>query len=65
MTDILRDDEIGAIQIGATDRGMVRFIVTTRDGVVELDFEPEEAEEIADELKSAAEAAVGAPKRRR
>ena len=57
MTDTLRDDEEGAIQIGATDRGMVRFIVTTRSGVLELDFDAEEADEIAEELRAAADKA--------
>ncbi len=57
MTDALRDDEAGALQIGPTDSGMVRFIITTRDGVFELDFEPDEAEDIADELTAAADRA--------
>lgn len=56
MAEQLRDDEVGALQIGATDRGMVRLILTTRAGVVELDYEPEEAEEIAEELRAAADA---------
>lgn len=53
----LREDEAGAIQVGATDQGMVRLIVTTRSELVELDFTPEEAAEIADELRAAGDRA--------
>ncbi|MEL6277722.1 MAG: DUF6324 family protein [Pseudomonadota bacterium] len=55
MTTELRDDEEGAIQIGPTDQGMVRLIISTKTGLMELDFPPEEAEEMADELKASAE----------
>ena len=48
----LREEEAGAIRIGPTDQGMVRFIIMTRGGVFELDFPPEEAEDIADELRA-------------
>ena len=45
------------IQIGPTDQGMVRIYVEG-DGIdLPLDFDPEEAEEIAEELLAAAEAA--------
>ena len=45
------------LQIGPTTVGMVRIYVAG-DGVdLPLDFEPEEAEEIAEELRSAAQAA--------
>ncbi|WP_120635781.1 DUF6324 family protein [Ruegeria sp. EL01] len=45
------------LQIGPTDHGMVRLFIEA-DGVeVPMDFEPEEAEEIADELRAAAQAA--------
>lgn len=57
MSDKLLDDEEGAIQIGPTDRGMVRFILTTRGGVFELDYAPEDAETIAEEIAAAAERA--------
>lgn len=50
-------DEAGALQIGPTDKGMVRIILTTTAGVVELDFPPEEAREIAQELSAAADIA--------
>ena len=45
------------MQIGPTDLGMVRLFIEA-DGVeVPMDFEPEEAEEIAEEIKAAAMAA--------
>ena len=45
------------IQIGPTDRGMVRIYVEAEGFELPLDFDPEEAEEIAEELMAAAEAA--------
>jgi len=45
------------LQIGPTDRGMVRIYVEGEGVDLPLDFEPEEAEEIAEELLAAAEAA--------
>ncbi len=45
------------LQIGPTDLGMVR-IYLAGDGVdLPLDFDPDEAEEIAEELRTAAQAA--------
>ena len=45
------------IQIGPTDLGMVRIFVEA-DGVeIPMDFEPEEAEEIAEEIRAAVIAA--------
>ncbi|MEQ8898619.1 MAG: DUF6324 family protein [Roseovarius sp.] len=45
------------LQIGPTDQGMVRIYVEA-DGVeVPMDFEPDEAREIAEEIMSAAKAA--------
>jgi hypothetical protein len=59
------------LQIGPTDAGMVRIYVEAEGGIdLPLDFDPEEAEEIAEELRAAAEAARamvaagGKPKRR-
>jgi hypothetical protein len=47
--------EISAnIQIGPTDEGMVRIFVECDKASIPLDFDPEEAEEIAEELRSAA-----------
>jgi hypothetical protein len=46
------------IQIGPTDEGMVRIYIEAEGGVeLPLDFDPEEADEIAEELRAAAEAA--------
>lgn len=52
------------LQIGPTSLGMVRIYLEAEGLELPLDFEPEEAEEIADELRAAAEAAraVSAPK---
>jgi len=45
------------LQIGPTDRGMVRLFVYA-DGVeVPMDFDPDEAEDIAQEIVAAAKAA--------
>ncbi|KZY48363.1 hypothetical protein A3731_28120 [Roseovarius sp. HI0049] len=45
------------LQIGPTDQGMVRIYVEA-DGVeVPMDFEPDEAREIAEEIMSAAKVA--------
>ncbi len=45
------------MQIGPTDQGMVRIYIEA-DGVeIPMDFDPEEAEEIADEIRAAAQAA--------
>ena len=51
--------EIAAnLQIGPTDAGMVRIYIEVEGGVdLPLDFDPEEADEIAEELRAAAEAA--------
>ena len=45
------------LQIGPTDRGMVRIYVTAGNSEIPMDFNPEEAEEIAQELEAAAKAA--------
>ena len=56
---INKQSELAAnIQIGPTDQGMVRIYIEAEGGVeLPLDFDPEEAEEIAEELRAAAEAA--------
>ena len=48
-TDISAD-----LQIGPTSLGMVRFFLAANNIEVPMDFSPEEAEEIAEEIKSAA-----------
>ena len=45
------------LQIGPTDLGMVRIYVEAEGVDLPLAFDPEEAEEIAEELLAAAEAA--------
>lgn len=59
-----QSDIAANLQIGPTSLGMVRIYIEA-DGVdLPLDFEPEEAEEIAEELMAAAErarAVGGAP----
>ena len=47
-------DEEGTLQIGPTDQGMVRVFAAGASGEVNMDFDPEEAEEIARELIAAA-----------
>ena len=42
------------LQIGPTSIGMVRIYVESGGAEIPMDFEPEEAEEIAEELKIAA-----------
>lgn len=62
---INKQSDIAAdIQIGPTSSGMVRIYVEAEGIELPLDFDPEEAEEIAEELLAAAEAARGtsAPK---
>ena len=45
------------LQIGPTDIGMVRIYVSAGQIEIPMDFDPEEAEEIAEEIKLAAQAA--------
>ena len=53
-----KQSEIAAnLQIGPTSLGMVRIYVEAEGLELPLDFDPEEAEEIAEELRAAAEAA--------
>lgn len=52
---INQQSEIAAnLQIGPTDQGMVRIFVETEKVDLPLDFDPDEADEIAEELKAAA-----------
>lgn len=50
-------DVAANIQIGPTDLGMVRIYIEGEGIELPLDFDPEEATEIAEELLAAAEAA--------
>lgn len=52
---INRESDVAAnLQIGPTSVGMVRLFIEAGEIEIPLDFEPEEAEEIADELRAAA-----------
>lgn len=53
------------IQIGPTDLGMVRIFVEGNGFEIPMDFEPEEAEEIAEEILAAAKAARSMTKKKR
>lgn len=49
------DSDIAAnLQIGPTDQGMVRLYIEGGGVDLPLDFDPDEAEEIAEELRAAA-----------
>jgi hypothetical protein len=45
------------LQIGPTELGMVRIFIESQGIEVPMDFDPEEAEEIAEEIRAAAAAA--------
>jgi hypothetical protein len=63
-----QSDVSANLQIGPTSLGMVRIYVEAEGGIeLPLDFEPDEALEIAEEIRAAAEIAreVGSPKPRR
>ncbi|WP_108257703.1 DUF6324 family protein [Mangrovicoccus ximenensis] len=45
------------LQIGPTSLGMVRIFVAAEGQEISMDFEPDEAEEIAEEILAAADAA--------
>lgn len=45
------------MQIGPTDSGMVRIFIESQGIEVPMDFDPEEADEIAEEIRAAANAA--------
>ncbi len=49
-----QSDLAANLQIGPTDQGMVRLFIEAGDFELPLDFDPEEAEEIAEELRAAA-----------
>tara|TARA_R110002051_G_scaffold264959_1_gene324860 strand:- start:911 stop:1102 length:192 start_codon:yes stop_codon:yes gene_type:complete len=51
------------MQIGPTDAGMVRLFIESNGVEIPMDFEPEEAEEIAEEMRAAAQAARATKKR--
>jgi hypothetical protein len=59
--DTERDIEAN-MQIGPTDKGMVRLFIEAQGLEIPMDFHPEEADEIAEEIRAAANA-VRAAKR--
>lgn len=46
------------LQIGPTDHGMVRLYIEAGGAEIPMDFTPEEAQEIAEEIVSAAKMAA-------
>ena len=52
-----QSDIVANLQIGPTDIGMVRIYVSGGGSEIPMDFDPEEADEIAEEIKLAAQAA--------
>jgi hypothetical protein len=53
-------DRVANLVIGPTSLGMVRIYVEAEGIELPMDFEPDEALEIADELRAAAERAMAA-----
>lgn len=52
------------LQIGPTELGMVRIFVEGGGVELPMDFDPDEAEEIAEEIRAAARTARAATKKR-
>ncbi|NRB05545.1 MAG: hypothetical protein HRU30_20020 [Rhodobacteraceae bacterium] len=46
------------LQIGPTDKGMVRLFISAGSVEIPMDFDPDEAEEIAQEIIAAAKSAA-------
>lgn len=46
------------LQIGPTDQGMVRIFISAGGVEIPMDFEPDEATDIAEEIQAAAKAAA-------
>ncbi len=59
--DTERDIEAN-LQIGPTDKGMVRIYVEAEGTEIPMDFGPDDAEEIAEEILAAARRARGMTK---
>ena len=60
--DTERDIEAN-LQIGPTDQGMVRLFIEAGTSEIPMDFHPEEAEDIAEEIVAAARAARSVKKK--
>lgn len=52
------------LQIGPTDQGMVRLFIAAGNTEIPMDFDPDEAREIAEEITAAAMAAEKLGKKR-
>lgn len=50
-------DAVANLQIGPTSLGMVRIYVEAGEKEIPMDFDPDEADEIAEEIRAAAEIA--------
>ena len=59
--DTERDIEAN-LQIGPTDKGMVRIYVESDGTEIPMDFSPDDAEEIAEEIMAASRRARGMAK---
>lgn len=53
------------LQIGPTDAGMVRLFVNAGEIEIPMDFDPDEAREIAEEITAAAQAAAKMGRKRK
>lgn len=53
-----QSDDSASLQIGPTNEGMVRLYVTSDKVDIPMDFTPDEAREIAEELVAAAKIAA-------
>ncbi|WP_375173137.1 DUF6324 family protein [Pseudooceanicola sp.] len=62
--DTERDIEAN-LQIGPTDHGMVRLFIDAGQIEIPMDFDPDEAREIAEEILAAAQAAEGMNRKKR
>ena len=60
-----QSDDEADLQIGATDQGMVRLYISSSSIDLPMDFEPEDAIEIAEEIMAAAEQVRGATSKRK
>ena len=54
----VESDVEASLQIGPTEKGMVRLYVSNSSIEIPMDFEPDEAREIAEEILSAAKVAA-------
>lgn len=62
---INKQSEVAAnLQIGPTDRGMIRIFVEAEGIEIPMDFEPEEATEIAEEIMAAVQQAKAVKRKR-